>query len=96
MISSIPHFPLLLGVTVALPRSVFLPGVIRNVQIFFANLWERKVLFSGTDSHLVYDWMITRMTKVDFLFAPVELAGKDVDQPRFLKAEQGQPVLKNI
>ena len=39
--------------------------------------------------------MITRMTKVDFLFAPVELAGKDVDQARFLKAEQGQPVLKN-
>ena len=92
MISSIPHFPLLLGVTVALPRSVFLPGVIGNVQLFLGT----KVLFSGTDSHLVYDWMITRMTKVDFLFAPVELAGKDVDQPRFLKAEQGQPVLKNI
>ena len=87
MISSIPHFPLLLGVTVALPRSVFLPGVIGNVQLFFGN---EKFCFQ------VYDWMITRMTKVDFLFAPVELAGKDVDQPRFLKAEQGQPVLRNI
>ena len=87
MISSIPHFPLLRGVTVALPRSVFLPGVIGNVQLFFGN---EQFCFQ------VYDWMITRMTKVDYLIAPVELTGKDVDQPRFLKAEQGQPVLRNI
>ena len=42
MISSIPHFPLLLGVTVALPRSMFLPGVIGNVQLFF---WNEKFCF---------------------------------------------------
>ena len=89
MISSIPHFPLLLGVTVALPRSVFLPGVIGNVQLFLGT----KVLFSGTDSHLVYDWMITRM-KLIFYLHLLNSQGRMLINPGFSKLSRVSQSLK--
>ena len=92
MISSIPHFPLLLGVTVALPRSVFLPGVIGNVQLFFGN---EKFCFQ---IHIPTTWFMIGWSqgwlKLIFYLHLLNSQGRMLIKPGFSKLSRVSQSLK--